>query len=350
MPLTTHLWLLISSWNLRLRESSHGASPKRPEQSGRTPGGCLCNNVAGPKPDAGGVGLTSFGQDLLLGFSSEKSRQGILKFMNNGDFDELHRVNHIKGQTGKGKQWISNPGLRKAGLQTLLATLPLGQWIEFKEFHRAAVALGSEWRVAQGSAGFLYMCEAQYGAIYDSAGVNAQFLRAFLMESLATLGLVDIAYVYPHGEGHELGDNWGADSLEFCGRYDGLRYLRLTPLGAYRLGATDRYDAQLEAGPKLFRVLPNLDLVFTAGSIDPAHRAVLELLAAPQSDSVWRLDRERMLSHVETGGSLAELKQFLSDNAADGIPETVQVFLTALEGKLGACKKASDAVLLYLAG
>jgi len=61
-------------------------------------------------------------------------------------------------------------------------------------------------------------------------------MRAFLFESLATLGLIDFAYTYPHSLWPELGDSWGIDELSFCGRYDGLLYVRLNALGAYCLG------------------------------------------------------------------------------------------------------------------
>lgn len=84
----------------------------------------------------------------------------------------------------------------------------------------------------------------------------------------------------------------------------------------------------------------------TNGALNPADRAALELLAAPKSDMVWTLDAERMLTHVETGGAFQELRHFLEANAAEGLPENVQVFLGQLEAKLGACRLRRNAVLL----
>jgi hypothetical protein len=46
------------------------------------------------------------------------------------------------------------------------------------------------------------------------------------LESLATLGLLDVAYVYPHHLWPEFSGHWGTDDLCFCGRYDGLLYAR----------------------------------------------------------------------------------------------------------------------------
>lgn len=74
---------------------------------------------------AGVLTLTAEGRDILEQFTPDKLRTAVSRYFTNNDFDELNRINHIRG-------------------------------------------LGS------------------------------QFLRAVCMESLATLGVLDVAYVYPH--------------------------------------------------------------------------------------------------------------------------------------------------------
>jgi hypothetical protein len=294
----------------------------------------------------GALVLTDAGKDLLQQFTAEKFRAGVSRCLANGDFDELNRINHIRGQSGKAKRHMSNPGLRKTVIAEALEPIPVGQWLRFEEARRLAEAWPEGWDVLKSAYPALYFCELQYGCIYETTGINRQFLRAFLMESLATLGLLDIAYVYPHWLWPDLRGLWGTDDLRFCGRYDGLLYVRLNPLGAYALDFTDHYDLRAEEKPKLFRVLPNLDLVLANGPLNPADRAALELLAAPKSENVWTLDAERMLTHVETGGAFKELRDFLESNTAEDLPENVQVFLAGLESKLGACCARREALLL----
>ena len=195
----------------------------------------------------------------------------------------------------------------------------------------------------EGARPVLYFFDPQYGFIFDNGGLNSQFLRAVCMESLATLGLLDVAYIYPHRLWPDLKSSLNGD-LPFCGRYDGLLYVRLNPLGAYVLGCAESYEYLLEAGAKLFRVLPNLEVVLANGPLNPADRANLELLVAPKSEMVWALDSERMLSHVQTGGNLKELRAFLEQNAAEGLPANVQVFLQELEYKTGACHTLQEAL------
>jgi hypothetical protein len=294
----------------------------------------------------GSLALTPAGRDILQQFTPEKHREGVRRCLEDDNFDELNRVNHIRGQGGKAKRWVSKPGLRKLSLVEAMDPFPVGRWLEFNEARRVVEATSGDWDVLPDNVGGLYFCELQYGCIYDTNGINRQYLRAFLMETLGTLGLLDIAFVYPHRLWPDLGGGWGTDDLAFCGRYDGLLYVRLNPLGAHVLGFADDYVLSEEESPGLFRVLPNHDLVLTEGTLNPADRAMLELLAVPQSDQVWRLDPGPMLGHVESGASFSDLTGYLESNAIGAIPKTIRTFLAEIEGRLDACRSRQDAVLL----
>jgi hypothetical protein len=321
--------------------------------------GVLVQQCGWAKAQRGELKLTTEGQAMLREFTPDAFRAGVARFLADGDFDELHRINHIRGQTGKGRRWISDPGLRKTSLNSALDGLPIGEWLDYEEVYRVAVASGEEWDVLTEDAGVLYFAELQYGVINDLGGLNSQYLRALLLESFATLGLIDVGYVYPHSRWPDLSDSWGIDSLSYCGRYDGLLYVRLNPLGAYALGYAERYEAAISAGPKALQVLPSLEIRATIGSLNAADCAMLELMASRRDEQVWRLDQERILSHVEAGGAMAGLRQFLEHNAEGGLPEEVATCLAAIELRIGAFKRARDAVLIewedeqlarYLAG
>ncbi|MBI4623553.1 MAG: hypothetical protein HY736_10095 [Verrucomicrobia bacterium] len=308
--------------------------------------GALVQQCGWARPRGGALTLTADGQAMLRGFSPEAFRAGVMTFLGDGEFDELHRVNHIRGQSGKGRRWLRNPGLRKAAIQEAMNALPVGDWLTYEEARRIIEASGQEWDVLKEDAGVLYFAELRYGVINDMGGLNSQFLRTLFLESFATLGLLDVGYVHPQGLWPDLGDSWGIDDLSFCGRYDGLLYVRINPLGAYALGYADRYDFRADPGPKLLHLLPNLEIHLATGVLNPADRASLELMAVLQDNGVWMLDAERILSHVEAGGTLAELQQFLETNADDGLPESVRDFVGSLDHRIGAFRRARDAVLL----
>ena len=65
---------------------------------------------------------------------------------------------------------------------------------------------------------------------------------AVLFEYAATMGLVDVAYISPIGARDDYSDTWGADDLCYLSRYDGLRYIRVNPVGAWCLGQTEVYE------------------------------------------------------------------------------------------------------------
>jgi hypothetical protein len=148
-----------------------------------------------------------------------------------------------------------------------------------------------------------------------------------LFEYAATLGLIDVAYVPPAEARADFRQLWGADDLEYLSRYDGLSYVRLTPLGAYCLGIVDEYEPPRLELPAVLSVLSTLEVVATEGSLNAADRIVLERYADSVSDRVWQLTDERLLAALEAGGSLTELAEFLTASSVSPLPErAVQLF------------------------
>ena len=265
------------------------------------------------------------------------------------EFDELRRIESIKGQTGKARRWLTRPSLRRQSILASVKEWPVATWISIEEAGRFLLASGNSFRVSE-NAWSLYIAEAQYGSLgYDGCdeGLRGQYLRVFLFEILGTLGILDVVYTPPYGCKAELGDTWGADGLDFVGRYDGLRYLRLTPWGAFALGLTETYDAPAAPTEKILRVLPNLDVALS-GPPAEAERlsSLLSMFAVPVQDRVWRIDRAAMLDHVERGGNVAEIRKALGDHAAHDLPQTVQALLDEVERKVGALRPCGEALLV----
>jgi len=290
--------------------------------------------------------LSTVGKAALDGSLAEALARAVDNFLNDEDFDELNRINHIRGQTGKGKRYLTSVAERKLPIAEAVAQWPVGEWIPLDVAYRYLVAIGNGFDVSENLM-TLYLGEAQYGYLSgQKGGVNRQYLRAFLMESLATLGLVDIAYVYPHHSWPDLSDAWGTDEHSFCGRYDGLLYVRLNPLGAYCLGVTETYEPPLPA-EKTLQVLPTQEIVSVGEEgLSAGDRSRLELFAVQRSDRVWGLDRDRLLDHLESGGSLDEIKQFLVAHSINDLPQTVLDFLESAARKVDAVLGVEDSILI----
>jgi hypothetical protein len=291
--------------------------------------------------------LTDAGRQVLGSSSASDFAKGVGLFLANGQFDEFNRINHIRGQSGNGARYLTAVGDRRGAITDSMCEWPVNHWIAFHEAARFLVADGHDFEVTRAEH-TLYLGELQYGML-DGFGLSLsrQYMRAFLMESLATLGLVDIAYVYPHSLWPDFGECWGVDSHSFCGRYDGLMYVRLNRLGAYCLELTDSYEPPVSPSAGAFRILSNREVAFLgAGPVPMGERHVLELFAAPKSDVVWELDAPRILDHLESGGSLDDLVRFLESNCAGPIPDTVRAMLADLERGASAAVRTEDALLI----
>lgn len=309
--------------------------------------GALVQQCGWAKAKAGKLVLTAEGQKLLGSGDPAAFAKGVGEFIGDDELDEFNRINHIRGQSGKGQRFLTLPSERREPIVESMEAWPVNQWIAFDEAARHVWASRHGFNVTEEDC-TLYFGEAQYGGL-DGFGpqINRQYLRAFLMESMATLGLIDIAYTYPHHLWPELLDSWGSDDLSFCGRYDGLLYVRLNPLGAYCLELTGVYHPPASQADRAFRVLANREVaLLDGGQPSAADRHLLELFATPKSEFVWVLDPARILTHVESGGSLDEVTRFLESNSSIPIPETVAAMLADLARRSAAVVGAEEALLI----
>jgi hypothetical protein len=269
--------------------------------------------------------LTKAGRKALSEPAAETLRTVWTKWVNTTLLDELSRIDCVKGQTGKGKQGLTALSSRRAAVADALAECPVRAWISTDEFSRFLRASGNDFSVTR-NAWNLYIGELQYGSLGYENGkyiLDERYLLCLLLEYAASLGLVDVALIPPAGARSNYGSLWGTDDLVYFSRYDGLMYFRVTPLGAYCLGAESRYEpAPVEAKPVL-RVLPNLEIAAIGAELAPGDRLALDAYAIKVSDLVWRLDAGKLLAAIEEGRPVTEIREFLSARSGAPIPHTV---------------------------
>lgn len=254
-------------------------------------------------------------------------------------FDEFNRVNDIKGQRTRGT--LTRPAFRRQVVEGALTECPPGEWVSFDDFSRYMLAKNHQFHVAN-DPWKLYICDAQYGSLgYDGFHgwniLQGRFLLALLFEYAAPLGMIDVAYEHPDGARKDFRDLWGVDGLARLSRYDGLRYFRLTSLGAYVLGLTDRYEPQSAPSDLSLTVLPNRR-VQVSGALDLTAANLLETFAEREDEETWLLSEAKLLSFVEHGGRLKELRDLLATHDDQPLPESVESFLQRTEQRATACR------------
>ena len=251
-------------------------------------------------------------------------------------FDEFDRVEQVKGKSSARLSAVAD---RRRSVACALARCPPGGWIEIDEFFRFLKALDLDFTLARNE-WKLYVSDANYGSFgydgrHDWELLQGRFIMAMLFEYAATLGLVDVAYVSPEGDRDDFCDRWGADDLSSFSRYDGLKYIRLNPLGAWCLGVASDYQPEASMSGGSWRVLPNLEIVSGDARPDPGDALFLDRVAERTSEAVWRLDRDKILARVEEGQKIDEIAVFLERHAQGSLPGTVRTLLDDLEQRSG---------------
>ncbi len=267
-----------------------------------------------------------------------------------GIIDEFSRIDTIKGQKGKGRKGFTPPEDRRLTIQCALAECPVGRWVEIGEFSRYMRAADFQFEVTRDRWG-LYICDPQYGSLgYEGYGgwniLQERYLLCLLFEYAAPLGVIDIAYEHPADARRDFKGQWGTDDLIFLSRYDGLRYFRLTPLGAFILGRADHYELHSEEPAVSLTVLPNRQIRIDQGDLSPDQKLLLENFAEPQGTGLWVLDEARAIKSVEKGARIAELRAFLAAGDPQPLPEAVEGFLAAVEQRGAACICKGTALLI----
>ena len=300
------------------------------------------------KPRSDKLVLTEAGVRIMTHGRMEDFRIGVNKLMNDDQFDELHRINHIRGQTGRAKRYMSRPSMRKSHIFASMAEWPLEQWISMKDAYRFTRASGNPfWTCRQPL--YLYFGSFEYGHLDDGQGVDLQYLRAFLFESLGTLGLIDVAYVFPHYLWPEFRDYRGGDDNSFCGRYDGLLYVRLNRLGAYCLGLTEEYEPEPAQQGGTIRVLPNMEIaVIFQDTLPSTVTHMLDSIANQASDFIWKIDKEKILLYLESGGQPKHVIEFLNSSSPEPIPDNVKTFLDDLGRRAKGVRSSEEAILVQM--
>ncbi len=303
--------------------------------------------------------LTKNGEALLYApLGPDQVREAWERWIASDLVDELSRIRAIKGQQARETK-LTKPASRRKQIVASLRESPIGRWIDMDDFLRFLRANDQLPAIERNNNSMLHLGSSGeygwlgYGDVKYWDIVNGSYIRAFMWEYAATLGIVEVTYTSPEDSIHDFGHAYGLEDEPFLSRYDGLLSFQITPLGAYVLGLAKDYtppEEIVEIGPAVLAVLPNLDVVV----VDPVHiayndRAILERIGALQHDNVYRLQRDQMLDAVEHGLTLNQIKAFLASRSAtpeDAMPQTVQVFFDEIARRTSALREGGRMVVV----
>ncbi len=280
----------------------------------------LVSNVSGK------LTLTAKGSAAITSPPADTLRTMWKQWLMYSGYDELRRIDVIKGQLGQGKKSLTAPHKRRSTIAAGLMDCPVGRWVSIEEF----------WRYIRSKFTFevsanlwtLYVSDPNYGSLAQMDDnwqlLDGRYIMCMLFEYAATLGLIDVAFVHPEGSADDYQCEYGTDDLWYFSRYDGFEYFRLNALGAYCLGKTLTYTPPAVAIRKCLRVLPNSDVVVIDPPLFASDVLLLNAYGLQTSEGVWHLGRDKVISALDQGHSIEQLSTRLTELSVDELPATVK--------------------------
>ncbi|GAB4411846.1 MAG: hypothetical protein Fur0044_06060 [Anaerolineae bacterium] len=304
-----------------------------------------------------GLQLSPLGQKFYQTQDVESLLEAFESWTREGSFDELSRISALKGQKSR-STLFTPPASRREPIIEALSWCPVGVWIDLEDFFRAIKIWRFDFAVEKTGYSSLYVGHKEYGALYSDTYwpvVKGSYIKVILMEYLGSIGALDLLYTRPEEAKSAVSSPY---SDEIFSPYDGLKYFRINPLGAYLLGQAGEYIPSRPLAASLFTV--SADLVVTVthpANLTPNNRRDLELLAVPLGNGSYRLDTQRLLTSLEEGQELTHLADFLSQRNTGPLPPPVLAWLERINqnsqafnrGEPALFIKANSAELLELA-
>ncbi|GAA4649077.1 hypothetical protein GCM10023116_13510 [Kistimonas scapharcae] len=262
--------------------------------------------------------------------------------------DEFRRIDNIKGQTGKGKRYFTDVVTRRQAIITALKECRGNGWVAFGDFSNHLLVTGAKLQVITDTR-YLYIHEPSYGELYNAGWdiLEARYLRCFLVEYTATLGLIDVVMAPPLDEESLLEEYVGYSGMECLSRYDGLQFLRLTPLGEYVLGLTDDYQSEETDSAETPLTLQRKGRIVFGKTPTPWEQQFITLYADHEKENAWKLSRMKIMETLQVGGSIEELTAFLQ--ARDDqpfLPEDCEGMLKQAKANLDGVKIKGEALVV----
>ncbi|MEM7655985.1 MAG: hypothetical protein AAF399_07640, partial [Bacteroidota bacterium] len=275
----------------------------------------------------------TFGQKLSEEFVGLDLLEGIAAQIWDTQFEAEELLVHLQQSTNIPPFY--RPELGRT-LQELLKNLPEGEWIDVKRAQNWAMfrelpIYGVPTSVALNDLSFKdgdgykqKITEANYPALVGDASFRA---GCFL---LAAFGMLDLQYDAPETE--SLGSTWFSP-------FEGLRYLRLTDLGAYLCGRkVDYHPPELEEAAS-FSLSDTALQILVSTHANPAKLEVLQRLAVPLATRRFEVNPASFLAQAQDLAELEHLIRLFRQNISEHPPQIWEDFFEDLRNQAGKLKE-----------
>ncbi len=263
-----------------------------------------------------------------------------LKMFRKGRISIKDILIHIKGM---GYLYQENTKVQE-NIVALLRQLPVEKWVSANNLLKYAMYRDIDLKPFSYSMANQYLyfnVDAHYGykekyaiteSFYAPVVIEATLKGSFFL--FASLGLVQIAFKQPE---HVVASHFNRSYLS---PYDGLQYIKLTPLGAYLCGLTRTYEA-----PKTDQsdvLLDENNLFISYNGKDKAKQLVIDQIAKKVGETLYKSDEETLLKGCSDGHDIKTKIDSFKEIISAEPPHVWNTFFDALLNKAQQIKAIQE--------
>jgi len=265
-------------------------------------------------------------------------------------FPHVPLLNHVRGWqfaiTGMNHDAHLN-------LLQIIKTLPADGWIEIKQIVRHAslreiflnpVSIEQAKRylkIAVDWEGWGNTQEPFSSEKFDDA-ITLPYIKALIF-LYAAFGILDVAYELPLNQKVRYKDR------TYMSVFDGLRFTRLTGLGAFVLQQTETYSGRYKPGEKAKVALDEEQLLIFANSKDPLMEYHMTNIAKKVGKNHYAVDFITFLANCDTKRDVEKKVSWLKEQVGSAIPDNWTEFFNLLNSRVGIAEPKSDQLVYKIA-
>ena len=266
--------------------------------------------------DNGSIALTPQTGSFVKLSPVEKCSALLKAYSGSSSIYELDRIRELKIKTKY------HPLFKKCRETVLkhLGKCPIDKWISLQEFLKNIKKTDRYFLEDQVGEIWSYSEYDRYyfGRMQGWSEIEGRFIEVVLLEYLNTTGIIDAAVT----NGYHYSD-YGDRETEYLS----LEYFKLTPMGAYVIGATDKYLPVAEEKASGFVVQPNYDIVVSEGKLRQVHNLFFDRFADKVADdaaSIYRLTFKSIVNALDNGIAVGEITEYLEKYCNNPLPDNVR--------------------------
>ena len=263
-------------------------------------------------------------------------------FFGGSDFKQFQLrklLTHLKGFYSDYYYNDLNEPASRRSLKKILKNMPLGKWVAFSNIERYCYYNQLHFDIidrntARQSIYFNKKSSEKHiehiktnisDDIYKDTIIIPALKAAMFLA--ASFGLVDIAYDYPRN------DVLQVKNQDYLSVFDGLKYVRLTPLGAFVVEQTEHFEYTIQKEP-LKIILDENHLLINVEGDDLIKRMIIEKIAERINVSCYRVNYKSFLKECSSSEDIQNRVKLFKNEIAANPPRIWQAFLDEVLAKL----------------